>query len=271
MSKSYLILKIYKNTAKQKNFSGDIIPMIIRTYLTAGLHGSQVSDRNVCTAVDDTQLKQGLFRFSDRSSSYADDGCRLVAIEFDGSREELISQSCLGCHQSIDYLRKKIKQIRSTRDSSLWSDEILPITIDKDLVLEVSASQQKQPLIDALDGYISRIQLHQNEEAPRPRPLDFEHGFWFFTQSRAVNRQANYYLAQALKSALERPNVSISQVFFDLENKRSDIFEENNLDKNMDRGINSSELNQIIQQAKNSAHEPAITVPNDSLTLLLKA
>lgn len=116
--------------------------------------------------------------------------------------------------------------------------------------------QKKEELIAQLDKYINRIEKHTNNK--NPSAIDFTHGFWFFKMSRAANRFGNYTLAKSLREKLKNnSNESIQQIFNDVKKLRVESVEKQlfqfpslNFFKKHDRGINSDELNKIINKAK---------------------
>ena len=107
----------------------------------------------------------------------------------------------------------------------------------------------KQQLITRLKRYIHRIESHKDTfEKNRP---NFTHGFWFFSESRAVNREANYHLAKQLLNKLERGDDTIENIFDDIIAQRNEVIGQNinHAHRKHIRGINSAELNSIIQDA----------------------
>lgn len=116
-----------------------------------------------------------------------------------------------------------------------------------------SSVTRRQLLIDRLDRYITRIDSYQKSSS---NSIDFNHGFWFKKDSRALNRQANYYLAKSLKSQLESRQLRIDDIF-DVDNivrLRQQAIVEHQLGlmpffKN--RGIKSRELSNIIKKSQN--------------------
>ena len=95
----------------------------------------------------------------------------------------------------------------------------------------------------SLETYIERIQ--------RATPLqpNFSHGFWVCKQSRAINREANYLLAQSLLQQLDAGEVPLDTIFSNINKKRHDLIVERRLNERADyveRGLHSSELNAAI-------------------------
>lgn len=116
-------------------------------------------------------------------------------------------------------------------------------------------------LIEKLNAYIERIESYISRDKTA-----FSSGFWFFAASRAINREANYLLAKELKQQL-MSGMLITEVFSDVASRRNNIIDKyhlNNKPDFVDRGINSNELNDIINQAKNFTGENNF----DSATLL---
>lgn len=117
-------------------------------------------------------------------------------------------------------------------------------------------SQNKKDLIQKLDVYIDRIESHKKTIGGREE-IDFSWGFRFpfFRESRALNREANYTLAQQLKEQLseDKNNKDIKDLsivahpgemrkeFF--QNKQNRFFF-------ADHGIHSQELKTILKAAK---------------------
>lgn len=122
---------------------------------------------------------------------------------------------------------------------------------EEDERLEENDNSPKMQLISDLKKYITRIQSHpsaQNKSKP-----NFSYGFWFFKDSRAINRKANYLLAQSLLRQLTTTQDSIDTIFHDINTRRQHIIQQKGLNTHVDyceRGINSDELNGIIQKAE---------------------
>ncbi|MFA6304057.1 MAG: hypothetical protein WC627_13130 [Legionella sp.] len=64
-------------------------------------------------------------------------------------------------------------------------------------------------IISNLDKYIKKIENYVN---PESNIIDFSHGFILFAKSRAINREANYFLAKRLKTELELTNIPINEI-----------------------------------------------------------
>lgn len=110
-------------------------------------------------------------------------------------------------------------------------------------------------LMHQLNQYTQKIESH--EDPFRLGNPDFSHGFLFFASSRAINREANYYLAIKLHKNLAEGNKSITDTFKDLTNQRNRIIGKHDLDKRPDfsnRGIRSGTLNGIISTVRRITH-----------------
>ena len=112
----------------------------------------------------------------------------------------------------------------------------------------IQTEPARNQLIYQLDQYITRIKtaVAQSEDK-------YAHGFMFFKCSRAINREANYRLAVALKTCLQDPTQTIQSIFTKVEEKRSAIIKTHKLNERTNyfaSGINSCELNAIINNAK---------------------
>lgn len=94
---------------------------------------------------------------------------------------------------------------------------------------------ERLAFIDQLDAYIKRIELHKLEN--NPNQIDYAHGFWFFPESRAINRQKNYELAKQLCNQLKSGS-NITDVFSNIEGSQRI------------RSTGSTELNAIIETAQ---------------------
>ncbi len=111
-------------------------------------------------------------------------------------------------------------------------------------------ANRRDALIADLQKYINRINP-TNTAKP-----DFSHGFWFFKNSRALNREANYYLAKELLNELTNESGETIEAIFDRTNvngRRFDLMDTHGILQNpnyVNRGIRSAELNSIINKAK---------------------
>lgn len=104
-----------------------------------------------------------------------------------------------------------------------------------------------------LKEYIRRIKA--NEDPNQAGKPNFSFGFWLFASSRAINREANYYLAKELRKQLQDPNKSIAEIFnnYNIIGTRNLIIAHLKLDEKpgfSDRGVNSAELNSVITAAR---------------------
>ena len=111
-------------------------------------------------------------------------------------------------------------------------------------------ARQKSILISDLKRYIHRI---DNNKDPESKTINFKYNFWFYKNSRANNREANFYLAQKLLQNLtDCPELSIQQIFADILVQRAELITSKGIDKRadfVDRDINSHELNAILDKA----------------------
>lgn len=112
-----------------------------------------------------------------------------------------------------------------------------------------------QQLKSDLDRYINRIEGHKVEEK-----IDFSHGFWVMRASREKNRMANYELAKALKSKLEKgplqsQSIHDLKILFDPSSIKQirNVGIYNLFQKNLpeSRGVRSHELKGIIESVRN--------------------
>jgi hypothetical protein len=116
-------------------------------------------------------------------------------------------------------------------------------------VLETIA-QGRKSLIDALNTYIKKIELHTDKGTDK---IKFGHDFMFFQQSRALNQEINYLLAKSLSVSLQQTNDPIQEIFSDIEVRRTAIIAEKKFFDNSNyvkRGLNDTELLSIIDKAK---------------------
>jgi hypothetical protein len=100
---------------------------------------------------------------------------------------------------------------------------------------------------DLLYSYIERIETYGFEDGA----LNFSHGFQFFKESRALNREANYRFAKALIAEYEAgDSAKFSLMLNAATEQRNAIIRDYQLymDPNFkDRGINSKELKKAIK------------------------
>lgn len=103
----------------------------------------------------------------------------------------------------------------------------------------------RSELIADLKKYIAAIE--GNTDTP-----NFSAGLWLYQKSRAINKEANYYLAKRLLARLENPSLSIQKAFENIDAQRKFIIEQKLLDTRpdfVDRGLNDKELSAIIRKA----------------------
>lgn len=119
-------------------------------------------------------------------------------------------------------------------------------------------SQNKEDLIKKLNLYIGRIESYKKTVGDHEE-IDFSYGFRFpfFRESRALNRKANYNLAQQLKDQLSKDennkNIThIKDLYIVAHPKkiREDFFQAKNRSSFANHGINSQELNAILKAAR---------------------
>lgn len=94
-----------------------------------------------------------------------------------------------------------------------------------------------------LQAYINRI------DGTGPLP-DFSHGFTFFRQSRAINREANYLLAKSLLQKIDSGNEPLATIFAHIDEQLQRVIIENGLNLRPDyveRGIRSDELAPLVR------------------------
>ncbi|SEG40503.1 small GTP-binding protein domain-containing protein [Legionella quinlivanii DSM 21216] len=110
---------------------------------------------------------------------------------------------------------------------------------------ELLSSGKIALLKERLEAYISRIESYNNGNR-----INFETGFWFFSKSRAANREANYLLAKKMLEQLNQGYTLKSLYNPDiLIEERNRIISENHIferDGYVKRDINSSQLNEVI-------------------------
>nr|MBA2657222.1 hypothetical protein [Tatlockia sp.] len=106
-----------------------------------------------------------------------------------------------------------------------------------------------KPLIDKLVSYLKGIDSHKKNGK-----TDFASGFWFFAESRALNRKANYLLAKEFINHLEK-GIPAETLFNYADELRKKLVVNNKLDVDpnyVERGLNSSTLNEIIESIDDS-------------------
>jgi hypothetical protein len=122
--------------------------------------------------------------------------------------------------------------------------------------LTVTANLVRQTLIERLETYIERIEDNATE---RGNP-NFHYGFSFFKNSQALNRHANYLLAESLLQEL-KSGTTLTEIF-----EGNKVFRQRQalIDKAglrtrdyVERGIGSKELNGIIRAGVKLGQEEA--------------
>lgn len=111
---------------------------------------------------------------------------------------------------------------------------------DQQPAVQVNETENlKEELRAMLQAYIDRIKSYKK---------DYSRHFWFFSESRAVNRKANYKLAKKLKEKIE--HVSIDYLFRNEEllRLRKEFFKFD--ERKHERRIHSSQLNKVIEKAR---------------------
>jgi hypothetical protein len=125
--------------------------------------------------------------------------------------------------------------------------------------IEINEKIRIEKLIDRLNTYIHRVELSKTKFGD----IDFAQGFWFFSSSRSINRKADYLLAKELVVKLRIG--SFSEILDDVETFRnSEIIGKNGLHTHQDfadRGLNSDELQSIIEDAKVILKQNAVNTP----------
>lgn len=116
--------------------------------------------------------------------------------------------------------------------------------------------EKTNELISKLNTYIERIGHPKNDK----NEINFANGFlnlpFFSPASRALNRRANYELAQYLHAEVQKEHVEIESLFSKVSDKRSELIKSLGIDNNPDyveRGINSRELNKILDLVRDYA------------------
>jgi acyl carrier protein len=137
--------------------------------------------------------------------------------------------------------------VSPTQESSKIQEKPNTQTFKAQTTPEISAETPfREHLKTQLKNYIHRIEVTQNS--------DFKYGFWFFKQSRATNRHANYKLAQNFLEHLNQEK-SLLELFADIEQQRTDLIKINKLNQKDNHGIHSADLLNIIAAAKKFIHE----------------
>lgn len=117
-----------------------------------------------------------------------------------------------------------------------------------DIVLNAKSPKiNKNEVISQLRNYISDIEKNTKEDGG----TNFANNFWFFKDSRAINRKANYLLAKQQLADLQAGR-DADELFSDitLRNMRQAIIANHHLDKHaeyQDRGMRSRHLRAVIK------------------------
>ncbi|PHQ81881.1 MAG: hypothetical protein COB66_01145 [Coxiella sp. (in: Bacteria)] len=111
-----------------------------------------------------------------------------------------------------------------------------------------------ETIINRLTQYVERIDRHQMEPNGQGNP-DFKYGFSLFPDDRGKNRQANYLLVKALLRGQVNNCFENTDIFSkeNIAQLRDNIISDENifpLDSRDNRGINSYELNAILDFAR---------------------
>lgn len=107
---------------------------------------------------------------------------------------------------------------------------------------------KRKELTARLQQYIDRV---ETPTIPTGE-IDYAYGFWFFKNSRALNRRINSLVAKQLLTKLSTSRDEIGIIFKDTALQRYKIVMENSFhtkDSYYKTGINSVELNSIIEDA----------------------
>lgn len=105
-------------------------------------------------------------------------------------------------------------------------------------------SSEMSTIRERLLAYIERIEGYRadpDEPLGEDNPINFAHGFMFFGGSRAQNREANYLLAKKLVDDIWSGGDALQATLGRLDAVRAGL-----CDIETNRGINSTELNDII-------------------------
>lgn len=92
----------------------------------------------------------------------------------------------------------------------------------------------------ALEAYTTRIESYRNQ---------FDHGFWFFKQSRALNRKANYLLAKELIAEIRACPATKENIHTLFQEQHIKALRSKHIDAKNDHGLNSAELNAVFKLA----------------------
>lgn len=116
-------------------------------------------------------------------------------------------------------------------------------------------------LIKGFEKYISDIEKSKTSKGK----INFrQFKFPFFKDSRAINREANYYLAQELLNELKKPTSDIRKLFTEenIIQIRNEVIKDRRLylrDEYVNRGLKSSALKNVINMAQTYIKDIAFT------------
>lgn len=164
-----------------------------------------------------------------------------LMLEIAKNKKHLQPQEENFCSKDLkeEYLKKLYASILERKNE--------PKTPTKNEVLnEPKTLTKNDVLILALNEYIKRIK----GDALKDEDIDYKRDFWFLKNSRAVNREINYHLALRLIKELSSPTATSPQnVLNNTEQYRNELKNMKKNDPNfVDRGLNSRELNDIINK-----------------------
>ncbi len=154
-------------------------------------------------------------------------------------------------YASISIEEDALRRVQLARyfeiNQTVNSEKVQPFDFKQEL--NPNISEKAQVLVKRLEQYIARIkQKHLDNQNP------FNQGFSFLSRSQALNRKANYFLAQHLLFRLRRGD-QLDKIFdqTSLREQRASILERYRISQDKcyaNRGMNSQELRQIIQDAR---------------------
>lgn len=142
----------------------------------------------------------------------------------------------------------KRHQVTAQAKASLLSSRPTSVDPEQKIIKELKGK---------LQAYIDRVR----GGARADEKINYSSGFWFYKQSRAINREANYKLAVKLLEKLDQPSPSLRRIFdweLGIIGERDNIInreilprleKEHKRSHYVARGINSTELNRIIKDA----------------------
>ncbi len=125
-------------------------------------------------------------------------------------------------------------------------EELFIIAARYALLKKNEEMDMKSILKNDLEIYIEKIEKERNPD----NTINYKAGFWHHRDSRGLNRRANYLLAMKLVYELEKKD--IASTFDEIALKRTQLINEHGISLHPDyiaRGINSSDLNNIIKKA----------------------